>query len=117
MMILILVLGLFAGIVSGLVGIGGGIVIVPALIFIFGFTQHMAQGTTLAMLIPPIGILAAIAYFRQGYVNLPVAALLCVGFVAGGYIGAKLAVGIPEVMLRRIFGVCLMAIAGYMIFK
>ncbi|MBN1522379.1 MAG: sulfite exporter TauE/SafE family protein [Candidatus Aureabacteria bacterium] len=115
--ILYLLIGLFAGGISGLIGIGGGIIIVPALIYLFGFSQHTAQGTTLAMLIPPIGILAALAYYKQGYVNIPVAALICIGFIIGGYFGAKFAIGFSEVILRKIFGVCLLLIAGYMIIK
>jgi len=112
-----MVVGLFAGAVSGLIGIGGGIIIVPCLIYIFGYSQHMAQGTTLAMLIPPIGILAAWAYYKQGYVNFPVAGLLCLGFIFGCYISAKFAVGFSEVVLRRIFAVCLLFVAGYMLIK
>jgi len=115
--VLYVVLGVVAGMASGLIGIGGGIVVVPCLIYIFGFPQHAAQGTTLAMLIPPIGLLATWAYYKQGYVNIPVAGLICLGFVLGGYFGAKLAIGFPEVILRKIFGVCLLAIAGYMIIK
>ena len=102
--VLYLVLGIGAGIVSGLVGIGGGIVVVPALVFFFGFSQHQAQGTTLALLVPPVGLLAAWAYYRQGYVNIPVAALLCVGFVAGSYLSARVVTEIPETLLGRIFG-------------
>ncbi|MBN2190267.1 MAG: sulfite exporter TauE/SafE family protein [Candidatus Aureabacteria bacterium] len=112
-----IVIGVFAGVVSGLIGIGGGIIIVPCLIYIFGFSQHAAQGTTLAMLIPPIGILAALAYYRQGHVDLLVAGMLCLGFVLGSYFGAKFAVCLPEVILRKIFGGCLLVIAGYMIIK
>lgn len=115
--IIYILIGLFAGGISGLIGIGGGIVIVPALIYIFKFSQHAAQGTTLAMLVPPIGLLAAFAYYKQGHVNLPVAGFICLGFVAGGYLGAKYAVGFPEEVLRKIFGVCLLFIAGYMILK
>ena len=115
--ILLVVLGVFAGMVSGLIGIGGGIIVVPVLIYIFGFSQHTAQGTTLAMLIPPIGLLAAWAYYKQGHVNLPVAGLICLGFVLGGYSGAKFAIGFSEVALRKIFGACLLVIAGYMIIK
>ena len=115
--ILYVVLGVVAGMASGLIGIGGGIIVVPALIYIFGFSQHAAQGTTLAMLIPPIGLLAAWAYYKQGYVNIPVAGLICLGFVLGGYFGAKIAIGFPDVILRKIFGVCLLVIAGYMIIK
>ena len=114
---LYMTVGLFAGVVSGLIGIGGGIVIVPCLIYIFKFSQHAAQGTTLAMLVPPIGILAAAAYYKGGHVNLPVAGLLCIGFVIGGYMGAKFALPIPEIILRKIFGVCLLIVAGYMIVK
>ena len=115
--VLYVILGVVAGMASGLIGIGGGIIVVPALIYIFGFSQHAAQGTTLVMLIPPIGLLAAWAYYKQGYANIPVAGLICLGFVLGGYFGAKLAIGFPEVILRKIFGVCLLAIAGYMIIK
>jgi uncharacterized protein len=114
---LYIAVGAFAGIISGLIGIGGGIVVVPCLIYIFGFTQHSAQGTTLAMLIPPIGILAVLAYYKQGHANLPVAGLMCAGFVLGGYFGAKIAIICPEVILRRIFGACFLLIAGYMIIK
>jgi hypothetical protein len=109
--------GLLAGVVSGLVGIGGGVIVIPALIYLFGFSQHIAQGTTLAMLVPPIGILAALTYYRQGYVNLGVAALLCLGFLVGGLLGAKLAVGASPIILRKIFGTFLLVIAVHMIVK
>ena len=115
--ILYVVLGVVAGMASGLIGIGGGIIVVPCLIYIFGYSQHAAQGTTLAMLIPPIGLLAAWAYYKQGYANIPVAGLICLGFILGGYFGAKLAIGFPEVILRKIFGVCLLVVSGYMILK
>lgn len=115
--LLYLLTGIFAGMASGLIGIGGGIIVVPCLIYIFGFSQHAAQGTTLAMMIPPIGLLAAWVYYKQGHVNLPVAGLICLGFVLGGFLGAKFAIGLPEVILRKIFGVCLLLIAGYMIIK
>lgn len=110
-----LLLGLVAGILSGLIGIGGGILIVPALVFLFGFSQHQAQGTTLALLVPPIGILAAYEYYRHGYVNVKIAAFICAGFVLGGLLGARMATGISETMLSRIFGVALLIIAIKMI--
>ena len=78
-----ILLGLVAGVLSGLIGIGGGIIIVPALVLLFGMTQHNAQGTTLALLIPPIGILAAWTYYKAGYVDIRVAALVAFGFFAG----------------------------------
>ena len=114
---LYIAVGIVAGITGGLMGLGGGLIVIPLLVYVFGFSQHMAQGTTLAMMIPPIGIFAALTYYKQGYVNLPAAGLLCLGFLLGGYIGAKFAVSIPEVALRKIFGVFLLAIAGYMIIK
>ena len=112
-----ILLGLVTGTLSGLIGIGGGVILVPALIFIFGFTIHQAQGTTLALLVPPIGILAAWTYYRQGYVDLPVAAYICLGFLAGGLLGAKIATSIPGHLLERIFGVALLLISLRMIFS
>ncbi|MGF1514402.1 MAG: TSUP family transporter [Elainellaceae cyanobacterium] len=106
-----LLLGLTIGGISGLIGIGGGVFFTPALIYFFGFSQYQAQGTTLALLVPPIGLLGAWTYYQQGYVNVKVAALICIGFVLGGLLGAKVAVNLPELLLRRAFGVSLL-IAG-----
>jgi len=114
--ILYLLLGLSAGVLSGLIGIGGGTIIVPALIYLFGLTQHQAQGTTLALLIPPIGLLAAWTYYKNGYVNLTIAVFICLGFFIGGLVGAKVAVGLSNEILRKIFGFVLLLIALYMIF-
>lgn len=116
-MILYLLLGVFAGALSGLIGIGGGVIITPALIFWFGFSQHQAQGTTLALLVPPIGILAAWTYYQQGYVDLKIASFICLGFFFGGLIGAKLATNVPNYWLEKIFGFALMAISLKMIFS
>ena len=113
--LLFLLLGLVAGILSGLIGIGGGIIIVPALVFIFGLTQHQAQGTTLALMVPPIGILAAWTYYQKGFVDLRIAALVCAGFVIGGLLGAKLATNLSNVILEKIFGVALLLVALKMI--
>lgn len=110
-----LVLGLAAGVLSGLIGIGGGILIVPALIFIFGMDQHQAQGTTLAMMVPPIGILAAWTYYRNGHVDIKVAGVLCIGFFFGGLFGARAANLISSPVLEKIFGVALLAISLKMI--
>ncbi|PKN52538.1 MAG: permease [Deltaproteobacteria bacterium HGW-Deltaproteobacteria-13] len=108
--------GLLAGLLSGLIGIGGGTIIVPILLFVFGFSQKMAQGTTLALLVPPIGLLAAWTYYKQGYVDFPVAALICLGFIFGGLIGAKFAVNLSNQVLERIFGIALLIISIKMIF-
>jgi uncharacterized membrane protein YfcA len=110
-----LLLGLLAGVLSGLLGIGGGIVIVPALVVVFGMSQHLAQGTTLALMVPPIGLLAAWTYYRQGYVDVKIAALICIGFFLGGLLGAKLATGIDAVLLKRLFGIVLLIAAVKMI--
>jgi len=109
------VVGLAAGVLSGLIGIGGGVLVVPALVMAFGFSQHQAQGTTLAMLVPPIGVLAAWTYYRLGYVDLKAAGLLCAGFFLGGLLGARAATGLSNVMLERVFGVALLVIAVKMI--
>lgn len=109
-------LGLVAGTLSGLIGIGGGIIIVPALVFLFGFTLHQAQGTTLALMVPPIGILAAWTYYKHGFVDLSVTAYICVGFFIGGFFGAKIATALSNVVLEKIFGVALLLIAAKMIF-
>lgn len=97
-------LGLTAGVFSGLVGIGGGVVLVPALVMMFGFSQQLAQGTTLAMLVLPVGILGAMEYYRHGHVDVKVVGLLCLGFLIGSLLGAKLAIILPTEVLKRIFG-------------
>ena len=117
MSLLYILLGAFAGALSGLIGIGGGVIIVPSLIFLFGFSQQEAQGTTLGLLVPPIGILAAWTYYQQGYVNFKVAALICLGFVLGGLLGAKLAINLPSNILEKVFGIALLLIALKMIFS
>ena len=111
-----LLLGLAAGILSGLVGIGGGILIVPALVFLFGFTQQQAQGTTLALLVPPIGIFAAWAYYQKGFVDIRVAAIIAGGFIAGSLFGARFATGISNDILGKVFGTFLVLIGLKMMF-
>ena len=112
---LCLLLGLLAGVFSGLLGLGGGIIVVPALVMLFGFSQHLAEGTTLAMMVPPIGLLAAWAYYSKGFVDLKVAGLMCIGFFIGGFFGAKFATAIPQAMLSRIFGAAMLIVSIKMI--
>lgn len=115
--ILYVILGLTAGTFSGVVGLGGGVIIVPALVFLFGLSQIQAQGTTLALMVPPIGILAAYAYYQQGYVDLKIAALVCLGFIFGGWIGAKIAISLPKDALQKIFAISLFLISIKMFFS
>lgn len=110
-LIILIIIGLLAGVIAGTLGVGGGIIIVPALVFIFGMTQHEAQGTSLAVLLFPIGILAVINYYKDGYVNLKYALILIIAFVVGGYFGSLIAVHVPGALLRKLFGI-LMLIAG-----
>ena len=111
-------LGLVAGLMSSLVGIGGGIIIVPVLVFVFAMSQKMAQGTSLVMLLPPIGVLGVINYYKQGYVDFKVAGILIIAFIAGSYLGSKVAVNLPDLVIKRIFGGFLMIVAiKYMFFN
>jgi hypothetical protein len=111
-----IIIGLVAGAFSGLIGIGGGVIIVPALVFLLGYSQHMAQGTTLALLVPPIGLAAALMYWQQGAVDLRAAGFICTGFVVGSLFGARLASHLTDVTLERVFGVALLLISVKMIF-
>ena len=110
--IILVLIGLVTGAVSGMLGIGGAIILVPALIFIMGFSQHEAQGTSLAMMLPPIGLLAAYNYFKAGHVNIKFALILAIAFIAGSYFGSKLAISLPHTVLKKIFAVLLLLVAA-----
>jgi len=114
--ILYIIAGAIGGIVSGFFGIGGGIVVIPILIYWFGLSQHQAQGTTLAMMVPPIGLLAAWRYYSGGNVKVGMALFMCVGFFIGGYIGASLVHNISDQVLRKTFGILMFAVSVRMIF-
>jgi len=113
---LYLILGFAAGALSGLMGIGGGLILIPALVYIFKFSQLQAQGTTIALLLPPIGFLAALVYFKSGYVDLKAAVIICLGFFIGGFFGAKAAVGLSNLFLQRLFGTIMFLVSLKMIF-
>ncbi len=118
MILLLIVIGIFTGAVAGLLGVGGAIVLIPALVLVLGFSQHDAQGTSLAMMLPPIGILAAYNYYKAGHVNLLFALILAVAFMLGAWFGSKFALTIPQQLLKKIFAVFLLVIALRMlIFK
>lgn len=112
---ILLMTGLLAGFISGSLGVGGGIVIVPSLVFLLGLTQHQAQGTSLALLLAPIGILAVINYHRDGFINWKFAFILMIAFVMGGYLGSKLSVQLPEKTLKQIFGLLMLIVGTKMI--
>jgi uncharacterized protein len=111
----LLLIGLIAGVFAGMFGIGGGLVIVPALLYIMKLRELEAIGTSLAALIPPVGLLGALAYHRAGYINIRYAALLAIGIFLGAYFGAKIMMPLPPAMIRRIYGIFLLAIAGRML--
>ncbi len=110
--ILILILvGLAAGVLSGIVGIGGGIIIVPALVYFLSFSQRMAQGTSLAILLLPIGLLGVIQFYKAGYVDVRVTAIIAVAFFIGSYFGSRIALTVPQDVLKKCFAVLLVFVA------
>ena len=108
-------IGLLAGFLSGILGIGGGVVMVPLLLLV-GFTQHQAQGTSLAAMLPPVTLLAVLQYSKEGHVDWKMALIISATFIIGGLFGSKLAVAINEQMLKKIFGILMLFIAVKMIF-
>lgn len=116
--ILILILiGLFAGMMSGFIGIGGGVVMVPALVYIMGLTQHEAQGTSLILMLPPIGILAVMNYYKAGQVNIWYGVIIALAFVVGGYFGSKIALKMSPAKVKLIFGILMLYISFKMIYS
>jgi len=109
--ILFLITGLLVGFSSGIVGVGGGVFVIPILVFLFGFSQKMAQGTSLAMLLPPVGILAVMEYYKSGNIDVKVAILLSLGYLFGAYFGSSLAVTLSNDMLKKIFGLLLLGVS------
>jgi uncharacterized membrane protein YfcA len=109
-------IGLSAGVLSGLFGIGGGILIVPALMYGLGFSQKLATGTSLAILLPPVGIAAVMEYYRQGAVDMKAAMIIAVMVVVGSWFGSKFSVGIDPVMMKLLFGIFLILLGGYIIY-
>ena len=105
--LLLVLIGLFAGMLSGLIGVGGGIIVVPALVFFLGFTQHEAQGTSLGLLLLPVGILAVSNYYKQGYIDVKVVGIMCLAFVIGGWLGSKLSLVLPAETVKKIFALVL----------
>jgi uncharacterized membrane protein YfcA len=111
----LILIGILAGVLSGLVGVGGGIIMVPLLVLLFGFNQHQAQGTSLAVLAVPVTAVAVFSYYKEGQVNIKYAAIIAAFFVVGSVFGSKLALILDQKMLKKIFAVVLLAIAGKML--
>lgn len=114
--LVLLVIGTITGIMAGMLGIGGGLVVIPALVMVMGMSQQGAQGTSLAMMLPPIGILAAYNYYKAGHVDIKFALLLAVAFIIGSYFGSKLAIKLPQDTLKKIFGIFLLLVSIKMLF-
>ncbi|MFA4844651.1 MAG: sulfite exporter TauE/SafE family protein [Candidatus Margulisiibacteriota bacterium] len=112
----LIAVGLAAGTLSGLLGVGGATILIPALVLLYSMTQHMAQGTSLAALLLPVGILAVLKYHQAGNINWKFALLMALGFLIGGYIGAHFAQPLPDAFLKKMFGAYLLVIGLQMIF-
>lgn len=113
----LLLIGLASGMLSGMIGVGGGIIIIPALIYLLGFSQKMAQGTSLGILLLPVGILAVWQYYKHGYVDVKAVGLVAAGFVAGGLLGSKLALAIPQDLLKKIFAIIMLILGLKMLLE
>src|SRR5829696_3755955 len=105
--LIIVLIGLFAGMLSGLIGVGGGIIVVPALVYFLGFSQHEAQGTSLGLLLLPVGILAVTNYYSKGFIDIKVVAIMCLAFVVGGWLGSKISLSLSQEVVKKIFAIIL----------
>lgn len=114
--LLLILVGIAAGMLSGLVGVGGGIVIVPALVFLLGFSQKLAQGTSLGILLLPVGLLGVVQYYKQGYVDMRVVVIISLAFVFGSYFGSRIALTLPQDAIKKIFAVFMIVVAVKLLF-
>lgn len=105
--LLLIIVGLAAGVLSGMVGVGGGIIIVPALVIFLGFSQHQAQGTSLGLLLLPVGILAVMNYYNKGFIDIKVVGIMSIAFILGGWLGSKLSLSMPQDTVKKIFAIVL----------
>ncbi len=110
-LLILIFIGLIAGFLGGMVGIGGGLIIVPALVLMLGMNQHNAQGISLTMLLFPVGILGVINYYKKGYVDFKYAGLIAVGFFVGSYIGSKYSLSLPQETVKKIFAILMIILA------
>ncbi|MFM1876483.1 MAG: hypothetical protein RL266_2220 [Bacteroidota bacterium] len=115
--LVLLLIGVAAGFASGFVGVGGGIIIVPALVFFLGYTQHMAQGTSLAIMLPPIGLLGFYNYYKSGNTNITAALIIAAAFILGAHFGSKISISMDQRVVKRIFGGVMMIAAAKLLFS
>jgi len=115
MVMILIVIGIITGVMAGMLGIGGAIIMIPALVFLLGISQQTAQGTSLAVMLPPVGIIAAFNYYKAGHVNIKFAIILAAFFLVGSYFGSKLALTLPQALLKKIFGILLLLVAAKML--
>jgi uncharacterized protein len=115
-LLIIITVGIAAGILSGLVGVGGGIIIVPSLVYFLAFSQKTAQGTSLALIMLPVGIFGVLQYYKQGHVDFKIVGLLAIGFLAGSFFGSRIALSISQDMLKKVFAILMIIIAIKMLF-
>ncbi|HEX7494064.1 MAG TPA: sulfite exporter TauE/SafE family protein [Bacteroidales bacterium] len=115
MLLILIVIGIITGIMAGMLGIGGAIIMIPALVFFMGISQQTAQGTSLAVMLPPVGIIAAYNYYKAGQVNIKFALILAIFFLVGSYFGSKMALNLPQAVLKKIFGILLLLVAAKML--
>ena len=116
-LIILIVVGLLAGFTGGALGLGGGIIIVPALVFIMGFTQHQAQGTSLAVIVFPVAMLGAYNYYKAGFVNVKFVVVLALAFLIGSYLGSLMSINLPEKILKKVFGFAILILSLKMILE
>jgi uncharacterized membrane protein YfcA len=115
--IILIGIGLSAGIFGGMIGLGGGVIMIPAMVYLLGLDQHTAQGTSLAVMLPPVGLLAAYNYYKAGNCDIRFAAIIAAAFFIGGYFGSRISLNIPVVTLKRIFAISLIIISLNMLFR
>jgi uncharacterized membrane protein YfcA len=114
--IILILIGVASGMLSGFVGVGGGLIIVPALVLFLEFSQKMAQGTSLAILLLPVGILAVTEYYKHGYIDIKIALIISAGFVVGGFVGSKIALVLPQDTIKKVFAIFMLIVAIKMLF-
>jgi uncharacterized protein len=115
--LILIMIGLMAGVFGGMFGVGGAIVMIPAMVYFLGVDQHTAQGTSLAVMLPPIGLFAAYNYYKDGQVNIWYAVIIAITFMIGGYFGSKIALNLPEQLMKKIFAIFLILVALKLIFS